>query len=334
MRITIATGVYPPDIGGPAEYSRQLFDTFLIQDHTVDVVSFSGLKKYFSGLRHLVYFFRLAFSSYDTDYIIAMDTFSTGLPAVLFAFLFRKKIVIRVGGDFLWESYVNRTKEDILLSQFYLKKRNLNFKEKVIFSLTKFVFGTASAVVFNTAWQREIIKVPYDLSSQKTFVVENAYFPVEFSENNDQEKIFFSPTRESFVKNKKRLEEAFNLVKEKFDDIVLDTKTVTHQVMIEKIAKSYAVLATSLSDVSPNLVSYALQYAVPVIITEDTGMKDRIKDMVIFVNPVSKEDIAKAIEEILDPATYAGLKENILKNTYRHSWNEIAQEFLDIYKKI
>lgn len=334
MKITITTGVYPPDIGGPAEYARQLFNTLLIQDHKVNVVNFGDLRKNISGLRHFLYFFRLASQAYDTEYIIALDTFSTGLPTVIFSILFRKKVVVRVGGDFLWESYVNRTRENIFLSDFYKNILKYSLKERIIFILTRFVFKYADYIAFNTEWQRKIMTEPYGLVFKKTCIIENAYLDVESSRVDYSQKIFLSPTRESYVKNKQKLEEAFGIVSKKHNDIVLDTKIVSHLVMVEKISKAYAVLATSLSDVSPNLVLYALQYAVPVIITKDTGMADRLKSMAIFVDPLSVNDIVSAIEDILDPVKYQEYRDNIINSKYRHSWNEIAQEFLDLYKKI
>ena len=335
MKITIATGVYPPEIGGPSEYARELFSVLTAKGHDVKVVTYGNLKKFLTGFRHILYFFRLVMQAYNTKYIITLDTFSTGLPAVLFSKLFRKKIVIRVGGDFLWESYVNRTHQMIFMSEFYKEKRKYSLKEKIIFHLTRFVFRNSNALVFNTDWQRKIMMEPYCLDIEKTYVIENAYLPVEVVDNSQSyPKIFLSPTRDSYVKNKKRLKEAFDLIKTKHHDIILDTEIVTHQEMVGKISKSYVVLATSLSDVSPNLVSYALESSIPVIITNDTGMKDRLKGMAIFVDPLSTEDITLAIEKMLNSEIYQSLRNNIINSTYRHSWNEIAQEFLDLYKKL
>ncbi len=43
--------------------------------------------------------------------VVALDTYSVAFPAVLAAMLFRKKLVLRVGGDFLWEQYLERVKK-------------------------------------------------------------------------------------------------------------------------------------------------------------------------------------------------------------------------------
>ena len=73
MKIVIATGIYPPDIGGPAQYAKELHDTFLVQNHQVKVIKFGKLKYLPTGIRHLCYFFKF-FAAFGADYIIILDT--------------------------------------------------------------------------------------------------------------------------------------------------------------------------------------------------------------------------------------------------------------------
>src|SRR5690348_11398603 len=119
MRILIATGIYPPEIGGPAEYAKNLKDAWNSQGHQVTVKVFSRFKFLPTGLRHLAYFLYIVPAVIRADFILSLDTFSAGLPAVLAARLFGKQIIVRTGGDFLWEFYVERTGELVLLKDFY-----------------------------------------------------------------------------------------------------------------------------------------------------------------------------------------------------------------------
>ena len=82
------------------------------------------------------------------------------------------------------------------------------------------------------------------------------------------------------------------------------------------------------------MVMDALQYCVPVIVTKDTGISDRLRDIAVFVNPLSVDSIEKGIETLLNSEIYEGYRNKIKENKYSHSWNEIAQEFLDVYEKI
>ncbi|MCC6290733.1 glycosyltransferase [Candidatus Nomurabacteria bacterium] len=179
MRIVIATGIYPPQIGGPAQYAKNLAEEFIKKGHRVKILTYRLEKHLPSGVRHFYFFAKLIFALWRVDFILALDTFSVGLPAVLAARLVGKKIMIRTGGDFLWEGYVERTGHLVLLREFYENVRGgsvrLNFKEKAIFGLTKWVIHKAQMIVFSTEWQRDIWSKPYQLSRQKTKIIENYY---------------------------------------------------------------------------------------------------------------------------------------------------------------
>jgi len=335
-KIIIATGVYPPEIGGPAEYARQLFETLLVQKYEVEVVPFGDLKSYPTGIRHVLYFLKLVSGCYDAEYVIALDTFSVGLPSVVFGKIFRAKTVVRVAGDFLWEAHVERVKKPILLSDFYTVSREFSLKEKIIFHLTRFVLTRSDGVVFSTVWQRDSMSRAYGLDASKTEVIENFY-----AENSGEKgvrefdtKVFISPSRERYIKNKNTLAEAWNIVSEKHKDIELDTKVVSHDVLQDKMSNSYVVIVPSLSEVSPNMVLDAITRGIPSVVTKDIGILDRVESMVILVDPTSPHDVARGIEEVLKPDVYTRLCDAIRARTFSHTWNEISQEFIDLYQKI
>ena len=52
MRILIATSIYPPDIGGSAQYARNLYDTWKKQGHDVAVATYTWEWAVPPGLRH------------------------------------------------------------------------------------------------------------------------------------------------------------------------------------------------------------------------------------------------------------------------------------------
>ena len=118
MKIALFTGIYPPEIGGPAEYAKNLVDVWNAGGYDVLVKVFSKFNKFPTGLRHLLYFFYILPSVISSDYILILDTFSCALPAVLAGLLFDKKMLLRTGGDFLWEAYVERTGDLVLLRDF------------------------------------------------------------------------------------------------------------------------------------------------------------------------------------------------------------------------
>ncbi len=51
MKILICTGIYPPDIGGPAQYADNLKDEFLKQGNAVKILTYKLEKKLPIGIR-------------------------------------------------------------------------------------------------------------------------------------------------------------------------------------------------------------------------------------------------------------------------------------------
>ena len=58
-KILIATGIFPPDIGGPATYSKLLLDELSNRGLAVKVVSFGAVRHLPKIIRHFVYFFKI-----------------------------------------------------------------------------------------------------------------------------------------------------------------------------------------------------------------------------------------------------------------------------------
>lgn len=328
--ITIATPLIPPEIGGPALYAEIFSRLWSQEGHRVSVVSFGILRKFPTGIRHLMYLCKLIPSIIRSDVVFALDTFSVALPAIILGHILHKKVIVRVGGDFLWETYVNRTKEQILLSEFYNEERKFTFKENAIFDLTNFIFQYADTVVFSTEWQKNICLKAYALDTERVMVIENAY-PLRAQRNIvPKNRIILSPSRNVFLKNKQGLKKAFELVKERFFDSILDTKTSGRVELLSRISEAYMVVVPSFSEVSPNLVLDAVSLGVPVVATEDCGIKDRFSDVVVWVNPKDPQSIASGIETLMDAKMYSEYMARMSKFSYTRSEEEVAQDFLAI----
>lgn len=328
--ITIATPLFPPDIGGPALYAEMFSRIWSKEGHMVSVVHMGGLRKFPTGLRHILYFIKLIPACIKADAIFVLDTLSVALPAMILGHMLRKKVIVRVGGDFLWETYINRTHEHILLSEFYNEERKLTFKENTIFDLTNFVFQYVDHVVFSTEWQKEICLAAYSLDAQKVSVIANA-FPDRAKRNIvPKNRIILSPSRNIFLKNKHGLEKAFVIVKERFFDPVLDTAISTHEELLKRISEAYMVVVPSFSEVSPNVVLDAVSLGVPVVATEDCGIKEHLSDVVVWVNPKDPQSIASGIELLMDAKTYSEYMARISKFSYTRSEEDVACDFLNL----
>lgn len=108
MKILIATPLYPPDVGGPATYSKLLAEGFPAHGLDVSLVTFGEVRHLPKIIRHIVYAVRVFQRAKDVDLIFAQDPVSVGLPALIAASLRRKAFVLKIVGDYAWEQGVQR----------------------------------------------------------------------------------------------------------------------------------------------------------------------------------------------------------------------------------
>ncbi len=334
MKILIATGIYPPQIGGPAQYAKNVREEFMRQGHAISLLTYRLENKLPIGIRHILFFFRVLCCLRGVDFIVALDTFSVALPSMLAAGLLRKKIIIRTGGDFLWESYVERTKELVLLRKFYEEhKQPFSFKERAIFKLTRFVLQYATALVFSTEWQRDIFTSAYHLDTKKNYIIENFYAP-KMGALLPTKKDFIAGARPLVWKNIPKLKQAFEKARKQKPELMLDDTNAPYERFLQKIRGSYAVILASLGDISPNMILDAIRCNKPFIMTRETGLYPKLKDVGLFVDPEDVNDIAEKIIFLSDEKNYEVYKKKVESFTFMHTWKDICSEFIEVYKKI
>ena len=334
MKILICTGIYPPKIGGPAQYAKNMQDIWLSLGHRVVVKTYGIENQLPTGVRHIWYFFKILPSLVTSDFIFTLDTYSVGFPAVLASKIFNKKIIIRTGGDFLWEGYVERTAKTVLLRNFYLSEKDfLNLKEKIIFKITKWTLKNTSKLVFSTDWQRNIFIEAYGVKEENSLVIENYYGKKE-SDLDPQDKTFVSSNRKLVGKNTDLLIRIFERIKTKNPDVNLFTKNLPFELFMDKVKDSYVVLQISIGDISPNMILDAIRFNRPFICTREVGIYDRIKDAGVFIDPLNEEEIERAILNLLDPNEYRKARDKVKNFNFTHTWEQIAQEFIGLYNSI
>ncbi|MES3005143.1 MAG: glycosyltransferase family 4 protein [Patescibacteria group bacterium] len=329
LNILITTGIYPPKIGGPAQYAKNLKEEFEKKGHRVSVKTFGIENILPTGVRHLWFAVKVIPQFLKSDVVFALDTFSVGAPSVFLGKVFGKKVIIRTGGDFLWEQYVERTSKPILLRNFYETEAGfLTYKEKIIYSITKWTLNNASRVVFSTEWQKQIFVPAYVMDISKTSIIENYYGPKEGVFETDS-NLFVASVRDLKWKNINTLRKVAEKVSQAHS-IHLLTENLTFLEFMKKIKLSRAVILVSLGDISPNMILDAIRYNKPFICTKEVGIYDRIKDAGTFVDPLNEDEIEKAILEFLDKEAYERAKERVKNFNFTHTWEEIAEEFIAI----
>ena len=182
-KILIATGIFPPDIGGPATYSKLLLDELSNRGLAVKVVSFGAVRHLPKIIRHFVYFFKILRKGFFADVIFAQDPVSVGLPSVLAAKILRKKFILKVVGDYAWEQY----QQKIQNSKFKIQNYNAKLKNIEDFQAEKFdvitelrrkverwVAKKAAKIIVPSEYLKKIVGT-WGAENNKIIVVYNAF---------------------------------------------------------------------------------------------------------------------------------------------------------------
>lgn len=108
MKLLIATGLYPPEIGGPATYTVLVERELSRRGIEVAVLPFRSVRSWPPGIRHLLYFVKCFWGALKSDVVYAQDPVSVGLPAMLAAKITFRPFIIRIAGDYAWEQSAQR----------------------------------------------------------------------------------------------------------------------------------------------------------------------------------------------------------------------------------
>ncbi len=198
MKIVIATGLYPPQIGGPATYAKLLVDELPKRGFEVDVVNFGDFLHLPKVIRHIVFGYKLFKKSKGADVIFGQDPVSVGLPALFVSRLRGTFLVLRLAGDYAWEQARGRLGVIESIDDFQSKKYGP--KVQLLRFIQKFVARRANKVVTPSYYFGSIIS-GWGVSDSKLSVIYNGI--------KIPEKII---SKEEAIKNLEISENAFSIV--------------------------------------------------------------------------------------------------------------------------
>ena len=356
MKVVLATGIYPPDIGGPATYVQALAEELAERTIEVVVVAYgteheqgsswsviSVSKKGGPIARWRRYAKVLSQHAADADVVYAFSSVSCGMPLV-FSGIPKKKRVLRLGGDFFWERYTDRGGKKSLREWY----KHFSFSR--LFS--GWLLNTFGYIVFSTEFQQRLYKEAYR-TLPKHSVIENAS-PEMW---NPQEHHVRSPFRllamsrlvrfknlESLVKAvsllssdvlltivgegpcKKRLQKIVDA--HDLDGRVAFASSVRGREKRQLFAVHDLLVVPSLTDISPNAALEAASAGLPVLLTKETGLSERLTKNMVLADLYSAKEIAKEVQKLTKkyPDTVAS-----------HSsrpWIQVAEEHVSLFSSL
>lgn len=185
MHIVIATPIYPPEIGGPATYTKELVDK-LSPAHTLTIVAYThngteipgstliGIEKHAAlPVRLIKFFFAMYKAAGSADVLYVQNAVAAGLPTVLAGMLRGKPVVLKFVGDESWERAMQLKQTEKRLQEF-LEQPDGGLYTTLLRYVQGFVLRRATRIVTPSQYLGEVITKAYKLTPGKVITVYNA----------------------------------------------------------------------------------------------------------------------------------------------------------------
>lgn len=328
--ILIATGLYPPDIGGPATYVRMLEEELPTKNIGCTIVPFTHIRHLPKVIRHVVYTWKLIKQVRSADAIYALDPVSVGAPAFLVSMIFRKPFLIRLGGDYAWEQGQQRFGLEMLLDEYTVDKNSAPWQVRTLAMVQSFVVRRAAKVIVPSTYMKGVVET-WGVKTERITVIYSALFPLEVTQSHEELRKEFGYTGpvlltsarltpwkgidtvlEVFVSILKSHPNAKfviagdgpqkELLEQKTSDLHISTSVIfTGRLSKEELGKRVKaadvfVLNTAYEGLSHQLLE-VMDIGVPIVTTEVGGNPELIqKDVSGFLVPCN--DVSELVESI------------------------------------
>ncbi|MBU1091653.1 glycosyltransferase family 4 protein [Patescibacteria group bacterium] len=333
-KVLICTGIYPPDIGGPATYSKLLFDELPERGIEVDVLSFGEVRHLPKIIRHFVYFLKVIKKARNVDIIYAQDPVSVGLPVCVASFLSHRRFILKVVGDYAWEQFQNqksKIKNQKFITPEDFQNKKFDFLTELRRKIERGVAKRAHKIIVPSVYLKKIILM-WGVEEKKINVVYNAFnaSDVIFSKEQTREDLNLSLSDFILISAGRPVPwKGFGMLKDLMPEIQKEIPNakliILEQESHEKVLKylragDLFILNTGYEGLSHQILE-AMAVGIPVITTSVGGNPELIENnhSGLLVEYNNKEQIKKAILELY--------KFKDLRNKFIENAKEKVKEF-------
>ncbi|MEK7514334.1 MAG: glycosyltransferase family 4 protein [Patescibacteria group bacterium] len=182
-----------PSDGGPLTYTRLLEERLPAMGFFVKLVSFGPFLRYPKGIRHILFFFQVAFNALSADSVYAQDPVSTGLPSYCAARITGKKFYLKIVGDYAWEQGSQRSGITEFLDSFSTEYKKYPFLVRLFKKIQFFVASHADKIIVPSFYLKKIV-TNWGVPQEKITVVYNAFNAPTLASSRDElrKKLGFS----------------------------------------------------------------------------------------------------------------------------------------------
>jgi len=191
MRICIVSGIFPPDIGGPATYLLNICKKISDSGHKISVITFGDeyidfpfpvqkfSRKIPPFIRLLLAFIKIIKLRKEIDIIFTLGgPWDSGIPGLLAKIILGKPMVTKVTGDIAWERARIKHLIDDGIEEFQIRRYSI---EVEFFRwIQDFVVKKADRVVVPSNYLKSIVE-GWGIPSHKIDIIYNAIKEEDFT---------------------------------------------------------------------------------------------------------------------------------------------------------
>ncbi|HAU07822.1 MAG: hypothetical protein A2568_03495 [Candidatus Yanofskybacteria bacterium RIFOXYD1_FULL_44_17] len=204
-KILICTGIFPPDIGGPASYAKTLGKKLTENGHQVIVLTYTNKWKVKEDdslpfkivrvwrrppkvIKYLSYYLKARRLAKKADLVLALNSISAGYWAFKAAKSYKKKFIVKIVGDSAWEKAINTGKTYLMVNDF--QKEPKRGKIGLLHKIQKKICENANAVIVPSEYLSGVVK-GWGVYGEKIRVVYNGtdFKPLDIAREEARKKI-------------------------------------------------------------------------------------------------------------------------------------------------
>jgi glycosyltransferase involved in cell wall biosynthesis/putative flippase GtrA len=323
IKVLVTTGIYPPEIGGPATYTALLEKELPKFGVDVEVLPFRTVKHLPKIIRHLAFFGKILNLGKKMNLLYTQDPVSVGFPTMLAAKILGKPFLARIAGDYAWEQAAQRFTVSDGIDDFQNKK--YGWRVEILRLIQKITAEMADEIITPSKYFRDLV-ANWNPKKNNIITVYNGINLLDIPQNNEkfEPKTIISAGRlvpwkgfDVLIEIMKDLPDWKLFIagdgpdKERLSNLIENLKLNGRIFLLGKVDRKdllnrmqkceIFILNTSFESFSFQIVE-AMFAGTPVISTNIGNISEIVENGKdgLLVSPNNKEEILKAIQKLSD----------------------------------